>query len=400
MDSKLLNDRIGKLKEWEQKESINEILFNALTSLSAYTDDRFDELTKEIRDEAALNNNAPIIKIAVCTEENIDNQVFFHTVSTEPPLNSPGYITTVFAECDYPTMQKLIKQTYPATIKSKTETQKIQVSLRYSMKYLQKLQSLYYVMSENELPWTTVNAGYFYKFLDVYSEFEIDQEIEEFEIDFTTYEKYMSYDKVLLWNITRVTAPVVACEPKPAFNAVLYEHVLKKLELETYQYLVCPLGDKFSSFTRGRDMYIRTYAKQLEQIELLRIICNEDAESPLYLPPKSNKKKPGLVNALAQGRYIPTRGEAERIIESLFGGAELRLRDMKVLPYTIENAARYKGVDYNFFMEANSFLPERKLLLFSFNINAAKMWAHEIMFYALSELQLYFYEYRCVGEMV
>jgi hypothetical protein len=268
------------------------------------------------------------------------------------------------------------------------------------MKYLQKLQSLYYVMSENELPWTTVNAGYFYKFLDVYSEFEIDQEIEEFEIDFTTYEKYMSYDKVLLWNITRVTAPVAACEPKPAFNAVLYEHVLKKLELETYQYLVCPLGDKFSSFTRGRDMYIRTYAKQLEQIELLRIICNEDAESPLYLPPKSNKKKPGLVNALAQGRYIPTRGEAERIIESLFGGAELRLRDMKVLPYTIENAARYQGVDYNSFMEANSFLPERKLLLFSFNINAAKMWAHEIMFYALSELQLYFYEYRCVGEMV
>ena len=400
MDNNLLNDRIGRLKEWEQTESLNEILYNTLSSLHTYAKDRFDTLTREIRDEYALNSGAPLIRVAVCTEETIDNQLFLHPVATEPPFNSPNYITTVFVECDYPTVQKLMRQTYTAKIQGKTESFSTQVTLRYSLKYLQKLESLYYAFSENELPWATVNGRYFYKFLDVYSTQDLKQQIDGYTIDFAPYEKYVSYDKVLLWNILPLTAPVAACEARPAYNAIQYEHLLKNLPLDEDRYLVCPMGDRFNSFRRGKEMYVRTYSKQLEQIQLLRIIGNEDAESPLYLPAKSNHSKPGLINAMAKMRYIPTRGEAERIIHSLGEAAYLRLVDIKAIPGTIENLARYKGIDYNFFREDNMVLKDRKLLLFSFKISSDKMWAYETMFYALSELQLYFYEYRCVGEMV
>jgi hypothetical protein len=159
------------------------------------------------------------------------------------------------------------------------------------------------------------------------------------------------------------------------------------------------MGDSFTSFRRGKDVYVRTYAKQLEQINMLRITSDEDADSPLYLPIRSNRKKTGVISALAKESYIPTQGEAERIINSLNRGADLHLAGIKVLSYTEENAARYESIDYNPFIKDGSFLSERKLLLFTFKAETNKMWAHETMFFALSELQQYFYEYRCVGEL-
>ena len=403
MNSNLLNDRIGHLKDWEQTESLNEILFNTFVSLNDYTKRRFDDLTQEIRDEAVVGNELPVIKTAVCTEGDADSHLFLHPVATEPPLNSSGYLTTVFAECDYNTIQELIGRTYTAEIRGKAGTRQTQVSLRYSLKYLQKLESLYYIFSENGLPWATVNGIYFYKFLDVFCEESAEAElggIESLDIDFLQYEKYISYDKMMLWNISSLIAPVSACEPKPAYNTILFEHTLKNLQMDEYVYIVCPLGDGFTCFKREQTMYVRTCSKQLEQINLLRISDYEDTESLPYLPLKTNRKKVGLVNALAKGLYIPTRGEAERIVHSLSEEVNLSLMDIKVLPCTEENLRRYKGIDYNCFVETNAFLSDKKLLLFSFKTGESHIWAQEAMFFALSELQLYFYEHRCVGEII
>lgn len=400
MDNNLLNDRIGRLKEWDQKELLNELLYNALSSLNAYAGERFDALTREVRDELPLHNEAPIIKIAVCSDEDIGKQVFLHSVASTPTVNSLGYITTIFAECEYPTIQELIGQTFMAEISSNIGTIQTEVALRYSSRHLQKMEWLHYAFCENEIPWATVNGIYFYKFLDVYCTQDIGQELVGFNINFDRYEKYISYDKTLLWNIAELTAPVAECEAKPAYNTIQFEHTLKNLQLDAHQYLICPFGDKFTSFQRGKLLYVRTNTKQLEQIDLLRITDGEDADSELYLPVKTNRKSNNVVDALARGRYIPTRGEAERIIHSLSVETEIRLMDIKVIENTEENIKRYKCIDFNYFIEANAFLSDKKLLLFTFTVSADSMWAYETMFYVLSELQLYFYEYRCVGEMV
>jgi len=400
MDNDLLNDRMGMLKEWEQTESLNEILYSTLSSLYAYTRGRFDALTDEIKDESVLNAKAPAIKVAVCAEENVDKHVFLHPVAAQPPLNSPNYIATVFARCDYPTIQRLLRQTYPATVRTGAGAFQMQAELKYSRKYLQKMESMYYAFSDNGLPWATVNGRYFYKFLDVYGKRDIKHDIESFEIDFSPHEKSISYDKVLLWNAGTVTAPVAACEARPAYDAIQYEHVLKNVPLDGDQYLVCSVGGKFSSFRRGKDMYVRTYNRKFEQIELLRIIGNEDTESRLYLPVVSNSKAQGLIDSMAERRCIPTRAEAERIVSSLGESANLRLAGVEALPATWESAARYKGLDYNSFREDNMVQKDRKPLLFTFEARADKLWAHEAMYYVLSELQLYFYEYRCVGKIL
>ena len=403
MDNNLLNNRITRLKEWEDKESLNEILYEALSSLNAYIKERFDSLNSEVCSELPLNDNRPIIKTAVCAEENISKHLYLYPVSTDPPIKSPGYVTTVFAECDYRTMQEAMNRVYPVKIQWKSQTIETQATLRYSAKYLQKLESLYYVFSENEVPWETVNSAYFYKFLDVVCKNDFPQglgEIKSFDINFSPYEKCMSFDKALLWNISTLDAPVAVCDTRPAYNAVQYEHTLRIVKPEGQFYLVCPIGCKFTGFRRGNAMYVRTYNKKIDQFKLLRITENEDLDSSLYLPLKTNKKRIGYLDGLAEKKYIPTRGEAERIVHSLSEEADLRLADIKVLPATVKNVMRYKGIDYNFFIETNGFLTGKRFLLFTFEVNEDKVWAHEAMFYALSELQHYFYEYLCVGEML
>ena len=409
MDDNLLNDRIGKLKDWEQTESLNEILYNALSSLHAYANDRFDSLTREIRDESALNNNPPEIKVAVCLTDKIDKQVFLRPVATEPPPGNAKYITTVFASCDYPTIQKLTQRIYKASIQGDTETLQTQVELKYSNKYLRNIESLYYAFNENELRWTTVDERYFYKFLDVYSTHDLKlRKIEGFEIDFAEFGKYISYDKELLWNVSPMTVPVAACDPRPAYNAIQFEHVLKNVPLDEDKYLLCSLGERFNTFRRGRDMYVRTYKKQFEQMDLLRIISNAEAKSPLYLPVKSNKREPGLIDSIAERRFMPTWGEAERIVHSLGAMSGVRIVDIKSPPeqspytqlfYPDKEITRYTCLDYNYFREENIILKDRKPLMFTFEINANDIWAYETMFYALSELQLYFYDYHCVGRI-
>lgn len=403
MDGNLLNDRIGRLKEWTNTESLNEILFKTLSSLNDYTNESFAKLTQEIREESALNEKPPVIKTAVNAGDDADKQLFLYPVSTAPPINNSGYITTVFAECDYGTIQELINHTFTAEIRGKTGTCRSHVNLRYSQKYLQKLEYLYYTFSANELPWSTVNGTYFYKFLDVICKKDLEHEIgeiESFDINFSQFEGFISYDKTLLWNVKQISAPVVTCEARPAYDAIQYEHELKDLQFDQNQYLVCPTGERFSSFRQGQRMYVRTYTSQLTQVELLRIGFSDEANSQFYLPVKSNKKKEGFINSLARGSYIPTRSEAERIVNAISELAQLLLLDVKIIPYTDENVKRYTGLNYNSFIERKAFLSNKSLLLFSFKTSENKLWAHELMYFALSELQLYFYEYCCVGELL
>jgi len=497
MYNKLLQDRIGRLKEWDQPVSseklreilelnkeilakaeeknlniktilesiqqllydseiegsliisdlqpLNEILYSAFESIDAYIDERFKDLTEEVKDEviftkdhfenmlnqtninrrfgaeqlnqiaknimaeAPFSEESPIVRMAVCTLENLDKQKFLYPVSTDPPVISksptyvtiaPNYIATVFAECDYFTIQGMMKNVYKAEITTKEGVREIQVRLNYSDKYLQKLEALYNCFNLNEFLWATVNGVYFYKFLDVYATTEIYEEIVSFKVDFGEFEEYLSYDKVLLWNIEKKTVEDGSYEVKPAYNTIQYECRLEGLDFSENRYIVYSISDKFNCFRRGNAMYVRTYKKQFDKIGLLRITNSDTKELPLYLPCKTNKKDPKAVNRLATRRYVPTRCEAERIVRSLKAEADVEFLDVKIVEPCEDNRSMYKTIDYNFFMKANEFLPNRRILLFTFKVNTAPIWAYETMFFVLSELQLYFYEFRCVGEIV
>jgi hypothetical protein len=414
MDKNLLNDRFNRLKEWENRASLNDILYDTLSGLANYADERFDALTREIADESRAFGTQPVVRIAVCSDENLDKQRILRPVSGQTPASGQtpvsagarpgdtGCLATIFVESDYYTIREMMRRTYAATIRFKTGAVGTRVSLRYSVKYKRRFASLYYAFVENELPWSTLNEIYNCKFLDVCCDQIDGRAVEGFEIDFTRYSDFVSYDKSLFWNISPSSEPVESreCDARPAYNAVQFEHALKNLPLDDAWYLIANAGDKFSALRRGQILYVRTYAKKLERIELLKITDGGDEDGPLHLPPASNKKKSGYIDAMAKGRRAFTAGEAERTVRAMIDESEMRLIDINVLPCSDENVFKYGGIGFNDFIEANAFLRDKKLLLFRFKSGIGKLWAHETMFYVLSELQLQFFEYRCVGEIV
>jgi hypothetical protein len=402
MENSLLYERIGRLKQWKPDEPLNEILYNALSSLNDNATERFNRLTQEIKSEVAVNENIPVIKVAVFSGEDADKQVFLHPVAAndERPYGDMDYLSTVFAGCDYTTIQKMMGKKFKAEIQSAAGSRQIQVGLRYSKKYLNKQTLLYHTFAANNLPWVTINSIYFYKFLDVYSVNDEDMRgVDIIHIHFEEYNEHLSHDKTLLWNIEPMVVPT-SWETKPAYNKIVYEHSIKGLKVSEHQYLVCPIDDEFRSYKQGQMMYVRTHTKKFGEFELLRIISGNDVGNPLFLPTVSNGRREGLVNSLAFGRHLPTKGEAQRIVRSINAEIDMTLEGIEVLPASRTNLAKYNGINFNPFVEANRFITSEKMLLFKFKSKVEPLWAHEAMFYLLSELQLYFYEHRVVGEMI
>ena len=400
MENSLLHERMGRLKEWQPGESLNEILYNALSSLNDNATERFNKLTREIKSEATVNEHIPVIRVAVVSGEDAEKQVFLHPVAAadERPYRDTDYLSTIFADCDYITIQEMMSKKFTAEIQSAGGASRIQVGLRYSRKYLNKQTLLYHTFAANNLPWVTINSIYFYKFLDVYSVNDDDMcDVKVVHIDFKEYNEHLSHDKTLLWNIESMTVPA-SWEAKPSYNKIVYEHSIKGLKLSEHQYLVCPVKDEFISYKQGQMMYVRTHSKKFDEFELLRITGGNDAGNPLYLPTVSNARRAGLVNSLAFGRYLPTKGEAQRVVYS--AGIDMTLEGIEVLPANRTNLAKYNGINFNPFVEMNRFITGDKMLLFKFKSGVESLWSYESMFYLLSELQLYFYEYRVVGELI
>ena len=398
-----LADRIARSWEVNPQGALSHMLLDTFLALDEDCRGRISQLEERISLERETGEGelAPVVSMAVCEKEDAGRQLFLSPVISDEKTHTPGFIASVFMDCDYPTIKKSIGSVFPATVTTATQTLEIQAGLRYSQGHLKKIEDIYRAFIENGQPWTTVNAIYAYKFLDIYSLRHIDEAITGFTVDLKNFTKHADFNKALLWNIDTVSVPVTPVAVS-AGNAVKYEYTINGLQPGLYRYLVRPFEERpqgFECFWRGPLLCLRTYAQSLTDIKLLRFCEREDAR--LCLPVTSNKKENSFTQRLAknQARFTPSRGEAERIIRSLRGAEGVSLTNMEIIPPAKENTACYECLDFNRFIEMNAFQTGRKLLLFTFKVEAEKKWAHEIMFFVLSELQYYFTGFRCVGEL-
>ena len=134
MDANGLNERISRLRSWQQTDSLNEILYNALLSLSEYSKARFDALASEIRSEKEAISESPVIKVGVCRAEDLDKHLFLFPVSCSPPINGADYIVTVFAEAPHPVICAMRGKMFSAETTIGKDNIKLNVGLRYSAK--------------------------------------------------------------------------------------------------------------------------------------------------------------------------------------------------------------------------------------------------------------------------
>ena len=293
-------------------------------------------------------------------------------------------------------------------MKTDKDVHEIRVSLQHSKKYINEIEKLYRVFQYNGVVWNTVNCPYAYKFVDIVLNsslnFKTGEKIVEITVDLSEYEKYKVINAVPLWNVKKIVAQDKSF-PMPAGDRINYDHSISLVKAPGIQ----------NGYMAGSDNTDFLYCKRLEQeliivspfseqhhwnlvkIEHLENSRRKNFEYELM----SNKRNLGFI-----GRYsslksviIRTKGEMARLMQSYDLSREMSFQNVEIKDnYEKEE----ETTDYNSFLDDNIRVNAyKKIMLIKFKANDRENFlVQDKMSFLVSEMQILFPEYRCIGALV
>ena len=285
-----------------------------------------------------------------------------------------------------------------------SDGRKICFHIKRSKRYMDRMKTLHDLFMGNHIPWQTVHMGYVERFFDLVPDEDIPTD-SKIRFQWGVWEKYVHQDIILLWNIEKNMLQSREYR-HPCLDEVIYEHIyyLGSDQEETDGYLVETNDDILSVRFEKNKILIKTEQESLEDAFIYRLHQGDRGNSYGYqFPALSNRKKDSLAVRYLQetGNFIQTPMELYRKIEELSAGYPVRVMGYEITDHTegdiIEgDMNRYIGMQL--FSNDN-----RKILLFQFRketvVQDDYLYGSQIR-YILSQLQLEFLEYRCMGVWV
>ena len=396
----LIKSRIKNIKDPIQKALLRDILYDVINEMFLHTEEKFEEFHQKIDSELQDDYSKYYIYMAVCKREDVDETSGFLFEVNYP--EEEDIVGTIFLECDYITIANCLKQTFKAIVTTDKDTYDIEVVLKYSQKYLSRIEWLYKQFQTNKKLWRTINSSFVYKFLDIIDiEHKVpkDEKIVRCQIDISELNSFIRTDMVLLWNVQLSN---VVTEGKiitvPGINSILYEHKIKA-QLDMYAYMLEDEEVIHAGHVYTENQLIARAEEKLYEFNLVRIasIDLDKDSTKIFMPLQTNKRIMSYIDRLADSLPLPvlTKGEIERIFNQYTAYENLRIKDISIV-----NECSVDYLDLNPFIKLNEFLQDKKILLITFESNATEdIFLYEKMYFLVTELQLYFQEYKCIGEM-
>ena len=429
-----LKDRINSIIDPDQKKYLYDILHDVFEGYAKYSDDKYNELENRIKDELPDDFDNYYIYTAVTARADLNklSDFWFEAVEfsdTGGNFTELSAAVRVFANCGYEIIKPYLNQVITADVKTdKNEYAAVSLRIGFSKVYQDKIKRLYELFALNGKPWLTINCPFLFKFLDLTDIGGVippNETIIGYSLKNSGLSKYILNDMVLLWNVQgyATKSGVGKYEEKdpeinffPAENMVLYEHQIKvKYPKSGYLFYGENLKNFYSQAHREKTNVISVISEVMEpeDIFVCRIANSNDGfgrdavESPFA--PQSNVREMRYADRQAnRRRAIFTRGEIERICRSyrdISGSLRLAgvfIDDIDHIDHIDGNdAAREDYFDLNYFIETRQMDGSRKRLVFKFNaLDRSDIFLYEKMWFLVSELQLYYNEYKCVGQII
>ncbi|NLD47642.1 MAG: normocyte-binding protein [Clostridiaceae bacterium] len=422
----IILERLSKMEDLEQRRLLKDIMSGFFSNLTDYQEASNRNLEARIFNEIEDSEKKYNIYFTVCDKNNVDpvddflypvfpedmEEITFdmNTILEGLRKNVDVRLFTLFMKCDYPTIKKLLlsKKSYPGVIITDEREYRIKVSLEQNPKYFNRIQELYDVFQKNTTPWKTVNHPYSNKFFEVVlTECEgmmgENEEIREIEISLGEYDKYKMPAVVPLWNIRKIG---LKCEgfPMPAVDRVNYEHVLSLKKLGTENgYLIDAKEHIIKFIMRMEEKLIIVSPEEKAGIwDVLKVnqYYNDSYQKNEY-EMVTNSRKQSFINKFAgkQSAIIRTKGEIARIVNSFEASRYFSLEDIEIRQSKSVNATTY---------DMNSFITDdirvgndKKIMNLKFRTSDYDSFiVHDILSFLVSEVQMYFPEYECEGELI
>lgn len=258
-----------------------------------------------------------------------------------------------------------------------------------------------------------MNTGDLDRFYDVYPMEDTIENMDGWEIDFGQWNDRIGLDYMALWNLEYFTFRSMKFMV-PCIDGKYYEHELSLKEYDPDCGFMVKGNQDILSIRREQGRILMVSLKEsFQEWQACRFGKRPDMDSYGYSHRiLSNERKEHFADHLAvrYGQGIHSRTELFRLVEELDTEGRIRLRDCRIREKEQPGSC---PADMNWFLREDLFPMEtRKVLELTFEGRAESVEvngeaedlcdpeAEDMLRYIISQIQLLFDEYRCVGRLV
>ncbi len=415
----IILEKLSRMEDLEQRKLLRNIMSGFFENLIDYQTDANEKLEKRIFDEVEDIERKFDVYTTVIHRENIDpiDEFFFPMIaddveekefdftSIQNKLNCYGkvFYETVFLKFSNEELEKINEKKFFGKLITQDGEVNVKIELRKNKRYVKLIENLFTIFEKNTVGWRTINSPYLQKIYDVYivTKDEIDSEIEEVIYSIEEYEDYKHTEMIPVWNIERLIHKGDSF-PMPALDEVHYEHPISLRKYgEKNGYLIDPGNLNINAIKKTKDkMVVITDRDESQTWGLYKIVQGKMNKNKKYsFEIYSNSKKESFINKYVQRQnsIIRTRSEIKRILESFECSDK----------YIVKNIEIEEVLEKNLTYDLNHFIADdirigndKKIMKVSFENKEKDYIAYDLLSFLISELQMYFPEYICQGEII
>jgi hypothetical protein len=416
----MLRKKLNNVKDLEQRRALKELIEEVLLPMAENQEEKWSEITGRVVDEIRPQEEPYEIVMGLCDKADYD-PVHSHLFPILPPekpnlsgmeaalkeTRGPVVLFSVYINETWEKVLGILSDPpiFDAVLLTADGTSVNGVCrLIPDTGYADALRDVYRSFIKNGLPWNTVNTAHIDRMASVeltgWDEFPKDAKLSEIDVKFGTSDCVFLTDMIPLWNIVRLE---MKCSGAifPMEDSVTFEHYIEIEESEAeHGYLISAGNEDVQSVRRESSaLVIRTNDAKGKNPDVYKIVRPHDLQMDTMLryPPFSNRRRLLFTDMLAnRAMNVFTYAEAMRIIESHSLPVTVRdigITDKKYPPHT-------RGTMNLVLDDAFSHINDSKILCVSFEAEENAEYSQDMIRFLMSELQMYFPVYLCVGVIV
>ena len=409
---KYVKDRLSEIKEEDEYVLAKSVLYDGLYRMSEVFEERYKSLYKKVYDELESKEESYEIAILLLSKnENTFLRMFFPISDLdviedkeadikEECMEGKNSIKTVYLNAADSVCKAFLQENIRVSFTNKKEKHTLLVQPKKALRYRKEVGKLYETFSYNGLRWNTVNTAYLDRFFDIDLS-GLPQNARDVEVDYGKYADMIEEELYPVWNIEKNVFKS-STFLSPSKDGLYYEReMIRQKDKEIILRLIQKTGGMVGIRQEEEKIIVKSYEESYSDLEGYNIFDIRYTKEELPIGLISNKRKEGMIGCLLNKakEKIHTEAEIERIIEELDIGEYVSLKscerlatnkafleEMKILP------------DMNNFTNENFQLTdESPKLILRFLRNSDSNLCEAMVRYAISQLQISFDEYICIG---
>lgn len=411
---KYIQERLREIDDLDERRYAKVLLEESLGRMMAWSEGRYAALEERVQRELDAPWRPFHTCITIIRREDYDPINSFWSPLCMEDLQAEhrqeGYETVYLAADD--AACRAFLQAGVVEAQDVQTGRPVTFTVQRPVRYRACLERLYALFAGNHVPWQTVHMGHLERFFDLIPAGERDGEKEAGQAEAGSRRVYRFLEErwdgcilqgmIPLWNIRQI--PVRFREFRvPCIDEALYEHTfyLPEEKGQTDGYLA-QAGDEILSIRYEKDKIIlKTRKDTLEDISVFRLCQDGPEPSAGYRYPVLTNHRPDSLAARylqRSGRFLQTPAELGRKVQELAGSYEIEMAGCEILERAEEG---FLSGDMNDFAGARMLTDDRRKILL-IRIRKGGKYQGDYLYeaqvrYILSQLQMEFLEYRCMG---